>query len=87
MKYCVLSKNGEVKAVKAIKRPVQDYINKGWNAMAMADSKEKAEGIVMGLNAHYVVEKYAARLDEDIKVAFKAEIAHIAASMYNKIIS
>jgi len=86
MKYCVISKNGEFTAIKVVKSNVNKLIKSGYVAVSLHDSKENANGMIMGLRAHSVVEKYAGHLPKDIKVAFKSEIANIAADMYNQII-
>ena len=86
MKYWVVSKGEELSAVKEIRKEVQSLAKQGYVAVGRVDSKEKAQEMIMGLKAHRVVEKFAGHLPQEMKVAFKSEIAQIAADMYNQII-
>tara|TARA_R110000796_G_scaffold192641_1_gene309304 strand:+ start:16159 stop:16422 length:264 start_codon:yes stop_codon:yes gene_type:complete len=86
MKYWVVSKNGHLSAVKEIRKDVQSLAKQGYAAVGRVDSKEKAQEMIMGIKAHAVVEKFAGHLPQDMKKAFKSEIAQIAADMYNQIV-
>jgi hypothetical protein len=86
MAYCVLSKDGDFFAVKGTKTKIQSLVKKGYVGIAVSETKEKAEGIIMGIKAHSVVEKFAGHLPHDMKVAFKSEIAQLATQMYNEIV-
>ena len=86
MNYWVVSKNGQLSAVKEIRKDVQALAKQGYSAVGRVDSKEKAQEMIMGIKAHAVVEKFAGHLPHDMKVAFKSEIAQLATQMYNEIV-
>jgi hypothetical protein len=86
MKHIVLSRLGKLSAIP-YNRKAKNYVEKGqFQVVAVSDSKEKAQGLIMGMRAHAVVEKFAGHLPHDMKVAFKSEIAQLSTDMYNEIV-
>lgn len=86
MKYIILAKNGNLKAIPLNKKAKSIVKKGGYEIIASSETKEKAEGMIMGLNAHVLVEKYAGHLPYEIKARFKSDIAQLATNMYNEII-
>ena len=88
MNYIIITpkQGGEIKAIP-LNTKTKRVLQKGEHSViAQCESKEKAQGFIMGLKAHTVVEKYAGHLPSEMKTAFKTEIAQLATSMYNEII-
>lgn len=88
MEYIVIGpkNSGKIKSIP-LNRRAKSILQKGNHyVIAKCESKEKAEGVVMGIGAHCVVEKFASHLPSEVKVAFKSEIAQLATKMYNTII-
>jgi hypothetical protein len=86
MKYIVLSRLGKLLST-SLPKSKRLVSKSGYQPIAACDSKEDAEGIIMGLRINKIIETYTSVLPTDIKIAMKSELAQVATEMYNNIVT
>jgi len=84
MKYFIMAKSDNLVALS--EKQASRLLRDGYSLIASCESKEKAQGMIMGIQVDRLVEKYASHLPSQVKVSFKVEMAQIATNMYNQII-